>query len=178
MALPRRLLNDDESVVVSTRTHGKALVRPLSVLIVLAAAAGLLSTFTAPAGRAKPLLDLVVWGVAGVLALFWVARPVLEWLTTTYTLTDQRLITRWGLVSRHGHDIPLSRISDVAYERGLLDRMLGCGTLVVSVASEQRVRLHDIPQVERVHLKMQDLLHDGQQTQAFDPGERWRDERR
>lgn len=178
MAISRRLLNDDESVVVSTRTHAKALIRPFLVLIVLAAAAGLVVTFLPDVGRAGPVLDAVVWGLTGVLALLWVVRPFLVWLTTTYTLTDQRLITRRGVVSRHGHDIPLSRVSDVAYERGLLDRMLGCGTLVVSVASEQRVRLHDIPQVEQVHLRMQDLLHDGWITEVVDPRVRERRGRR
>ena len=70
------------------------------------------------------------------------SRPFLRWLTTTYTVTDRRLITRTGILSRRGHDIPLARISDVAYEHGLVDRMLGCGTLVVSDASEHgRVRL-------------------------------------
>ncbi len=170
MAISRRLLNDDESVVVSVRTHAKALVRPLLVLIVLAAAAGVVVTFLPEVGQAGPVLDAVVWGLAGVLALAWVVRPVLEWLTTTYTLTDQRLVTRRGVLSRHGHDIPLSRVSDVAYERGLLDRALGCGTLVVSVAGEQRVRLHDVPHVEQLHLRMQDLLHDGRLTEVLEPG--------
>lgn len=178
MALSRRLLNDDESVVVSTRTHAKALVGPLLLLILLAAAAGLVVTFLPEMGRFGPVVDAVVWAAAGVLALLWVVRPFLAWLTTTYTLTDQRLITRRGVVSRHGHDIPLTRVSDVAYERGLLDRMLGCGTLVVSVASEQRVRLHDVPQVEQVHLRMQDLLHDGRLTEVIDPGDQERRDRR
>ena len=83
-----------------------------------------------------------------------VVRPFLRWLTTTYTVTDRRLITRTGMLSRRGHDIPLPRISDVAYEHGLVDRMLGCGTLVISDASERgRVRLPDIPHVEQVHLR-------------------------
>ena len=178
MAISRRLLNADESVLVSTRTHGKALLGPLLVLILIASVAGVLGTFTPGAGRAQPLLVAVIWGVAAVAALLWVVRPFLQWLTTTYTLTDQRLITRRGVLSRHGHDIPVSRISDVAYERGLLDRMLGCGTLLVAVASEQRVKLHDIPHVEQMHLKIQDLLYDGQVTEAFEPGNQGRDERR
>lgn len=169
MAISRKQLNDDESVVVSTRTHVKALIAPSVVLILLAAAAGFLSSFTSGAGRAAPLLQVVIWGVAAVVAVPSVVKPFLSWLTTTYTVTDQRLITRRGILSRHGHDIPLARISDVAYERGLLDRMLGCGTLLVSVASEQRLELHDIPQVEHVHLQVQDLLHDGQLTQRLDP---------
>lgn len=178
MAISRRLLNDDESVVVSTRTHGKALLGPLLVLILIASVAGFLGTFTSFAGRAQPLLVAVVWGVAAVAAFLWVLRPFLEWLTTRYTVTDQRLITRRGVLSRHGHDIPLTRISDVAYERGLLDRVLGCGTLLISVASEQRVKLHDIPHVEQVHLKIQDLLYDGAVTEAFEPRNQGRDEGR
>ena len=40
--------------------------------------------------------------------------------------------------------------------------------LARDVASEHRVKLHDIPQVERVHLRIQDLLYDGQETRAFE----------
>lgn len=161
MAISRRLLNDDESVLVSTRTHLKALIAPLLVLMLIAAAAGVVSTFTGFAGRAQPLLLVVVWAIAFVLIARWVARPFLTWLTTTYTVTSRRLITRSGLLSRRGHDIPLIRISDVSYEHGLLDRVLGCGTLVISDASEHgRVVLHDIPQVERVHLRISEQLFD------------------
>ena len=168
MGISRKLLNADESVLVSTRTHAKALIGPLLVLIVLASVAGLLGMYTSVAGSAQPLLLAVVWGLAAVLAARWVAMPFLAWLTTSYVLTDQRLITRTGIITRRGHDIPIARISDVSYERGLVDRVLGCGTLLVSVASEHRVKLHDIPQVERVHLRIQDLLYDGQETRAFE----------
>lgn len=170
MAISRKLLNDGESVVVSTRTHAKALLAPLMVLILLAAVAGVVSTFTPSAGSAAPLLQAVIWGVVAVLALRWVAPPFLRWLTTTYTVTDRRLITRSGVFTRRGHDIPLLRISDVSYEHGLMDRVLGCGTLVVSDASEQgRVRLHDIPHVERVHLAISELLSHGADTRRIDP---------
>lgn len=168
MGISRRLLNPDESVLVSTRTHAKALLGPLLLLIVIAASAGLVGTYTSVGGRAQPLLLAVVWGLAAVVAARWVGVPFLRWLTTTYVLTDQRLITRSGIVTRRGHDIPIARISDVSYERGLLDRVLGCGTLLVSVASEHRVLLHDIPHVDHVHLRIQDLLYDGQATEAFE----------
>ncbi len=48
----------------------------------------------------------------------------------------------------------MNRISDISYEKSLIDRMFGCGTLIVSDASEQgRVPLKDIPQVEQVQLR-------------------------
>jgi uncharacterized membrane protein YdbT with pleckstrin-like domain len=158
VAISRRLLSDDEHVVVATRTHIKALLWPSVLLIVIAAAAGYVSTF-APGGKAHPLLVAVIWGIAVVVAFWLVVRRFLEWLTTTYTITNRRLITRTGVLSRRGHDIPLQRISDVAYDRGLLDRMLGCGTLILSDATEHgQVELHDIPHVEKVQLQVSDLL--------------------
>jgi uncharacterized membrane protein YdbT with pleckstrin-like domain len=179
--ISRRLLNDGERVVVSTRTHVKALLLPAFWLILVAAVAGYASSFTGSAGSAQPLLVAVIWLLALAVAAWLVIRPFLGWLTTSYTITDRRLITRTGVLNRRGHDIPVPRISDVSYEHGLVDRLLGCGTLVVSDASEQgRVRLHDIPHVEQVHLQLSDLLfghgqaadhqwHD-QGTRRFDDG--------
>ena len=161
MAISRRLLNDDEHVVVSTRTHVKALLGPALWLILVAAVAGFVASWAGgQAGRAKPLVEGVVWLVALGVVFWLVVMPFLRWMTTTYTVTNRRLITRTGILSRRGHDIPLSRINDVAYEHGLIDRMFGCGTLVISDASDRgSVVLHDIPQVEQVHLKVSDLLY-------------------
>jgi uncharacterized membrane protein YdbT with pleckstrin-like domain len=158
VAISRRLLNEGEHVVASTRTHVKALLLPAIWLILIAGVAGYTSTLTG-SSSAKPLLIAVVWLVALVVMVWLVGKPFLHWLTTTYTLTNRRLITRTGIFSRRGHDIPVPRISDVAYEHGIIDRILGCGTLVISDASERgRVRLPDIPHVERVHLLISDLL--------------------
>jgi uncharacterized membrane protein YdbT with pleckstrin-like domain len=170
VAFSRRLLNEDEHVVVTMRTHVKALLMPAVWLIVVAAVAGYASSFTS--GKAQPLQLALVWGVALVVLAWLVGRPFLGWLTTTYTLTSRRLITRTGVLSRRGHDIPLTRISDVAYEHGLVDRVLGCGTLLVSDASERgTVQLHDIPQVERVHLQLSDLLYRVGSGQAWADGD-------
>ena len=153
----RKLLNEGEHVVVSTRTHIKALLVPAIWLIVLAGAAGYASSF--PRGNAKPLLLTVIWAIALLALIFLTIKRFLTWLTTSYTVTNRRIITRTGILSRRGHDIPIPRISDVAYEHGLIDRMLGCGTLVISDASERgTVRLPDIPQVEQIHLQISDLV--------------------
>ena len=100
MAISRKLLNDDESVVVSTRTHAKAMLGPALLLILIAAVAGFLVSFTPSAGRAAPMLQAVIGAIAAVFAVAWVVRPFLTWLTTTYTVTDRRLITRTGILTR------------------------------------------------------------------------------
>ena len=155
MAISPKLLNEGETVVVDTRTHVKALILPIILLVLLLA----IGTFGQTQIDQKAV-NWVVWGLA-VIGIFWfVVRPVLIWLTASYTITTRRLITRHGVITRRGHDIPLSRISDVAYEKDLIDRLLGCGTLVISDASTHgQVALPDIPRVEDAQRKLNDLLH-------------------
>lgn len=159
MAINPKMLNEGETVVWSTRTHVKALLLPALVLIVAAGIGGYLSSL--PDDNKKIWLSLI-WGIALVVVLVYSVWPFLNWLTSTYTVTDRRLTTHKGVITRTGHDIPIARISDVSYEKGLLDRILGCGTLVISDASEQgRVSLPDVPQVEKRQLALSDLLFQG-----------------
>jgi len=78
--------------------------------------------------------------------------PFLKWITTSYIVTDRRLITRVGVIARSGRDMPLSRVNDVTFaHEGLLERILGCGTLVVESAGERgQLVLRDVPHVEDV----------------------------
>ena len=154
MGISPKLLTDGESVVVDTRTHPKALIVPGLVLVLTLAVAIFLDRLVD-----NGIVSLIVWILAAVVVVWWVLRPFLTWLTSTYTITNKRLITRTGIISRKGHDIPLMRISDVAFDQGIVDRMLACGTLVVSDASTHgSVRLHDIPRVESVQRTLSDLL--------------------
>ena len=158
MAISPKLLNEGEHVVVSTRTHPKVLVLPLVVLVVTLAIAAFLGR--TGSGGAAAVMHLVVWVIAAMVILWFVLRPLVMWATTSYTFTNRRFIKRSGLIAKSGRTIPLNRISGVDFEIGLVDRMFGCGTLVVSDASEQgRVELHDIPRVEQVQLKVSDELH-------------------
>ena len=98
--------------------------------------------------------------VIALLALMlWLIAPVLRWRTTTYELTTRRLRTRYGLVTRRGRDIPLARINDVSFEKGLLDRLLGAGRLVVESAGEHgQIVLRDVPNVEQVQATLYQLV--------------------
>lgn len=158
MGISPKLLSPGEHVIASTRTHWKALVVPVLVLIVTCAAAGFLIVVL-PSGSAHTILLAIVLIVAAIIIVWFTIRPALVWLTASYTVTNRRLINRSGVFVRKGRDIPLHRINDVSYERGILDRLLGCGTLIVSDASDQgRSVLPDVPHVERLQLVITDLL--------------------
>ena len=155
MGISKKLLSDNEYVVLSVRGHGKALIWP--VLVFFLVVAGIITALMLKPNDTIVASGLAVVAIPVLIVLSLV--PFLRWMTSTYTVTNRRLITRQGILSRSGRDIPLFRINDVAYEKGLLDRILGCGTLIISDATEKAgVVLPDIPHVEQVQLQISDLL--------------------
>jgi len=155
MGISQKLLSDGEYVVLSVRSHGKELILPLVVFVLVVA--GVITTLMLQSNNTLVALAAAVVGVPLLIA--WSLIPFLRWMTSTYTVTNRRLITRHGILTRTGRDIPLFRINDVAYEKHLLDRLLGCGTLIISDATEKAgVVLPDIPNVEQVQLQISDLL--------------------
>ena len=149
--IPKRLLADDEAVVMALRPHWKEMVGPVLVLLVTSPVATYLAAIV-PKGSAQKWLRLAVLVVAVLVVLRFVIWPFLKWLTTSYIVTDRRIITRVGVVARTGRDMPISRVNDVTFSHsGLLERILGCGTLVVESAGERgQLVLRDVPHVEEV----------------------------
>lgn len=173
MAYPKKLLSEDESVVLETHPHWKVLVGPvLELLVVLGIAGFLLGRFD------QTWVRWTVGGVACVLAALLTGVPFLRWRTTLFVFTDKRVVTRVGILSRSGRDIPLNRINDVSFSHNLLERMLGCGTLTVESAGERgQSVLTDIPRVAAVQQRLYELTQragedppQGLRPQAGPPG--------
>lgn len=135
-----------ERVYHHLHRHWRALAGSVVVLLLTCGVAGFLAAMSPVAA-----LRWVVVVLAAAVVVWWVVRPFLRWLTTTYTITDRRILLREGVLSRSGRDIPLGRVTDVAFRNTLLQRMFGCGTLLVESASELgQVVLADVPSVEVV----------------------------
>lgn len=158
MAFNEKNLGDGETMILRLRTHVKELFWPVIVLIVLGVGIGV-GIALMPADW-NPIGTYVLIGV-GVLALLWFfLSPWLRWFTSTFAVTDRRIITRHGIINRKGHDVPLRRINNVNYDRDIIDRLLGCGTLTLETAAGQPLVLPDVPDVERVHVQITELLFD------------------
>lgn len=158
MAFDEKYLGDGETMVLRLREHPKKLAWPVIILILLGAATGLGIAFMPPDWK-----PVGIWAlVAVVLILFcWlVFMPWLRWYTSTIAITDRRIITRTGILNRKGHDLPLRRINNVNYDRDIIDRIFGCGTLTLETAAGNPLELHDIPDVERSQMIINDLLFD------------------
>jgi uncharacterized membrane protein YdbT with pleckstrin-like domain len=149
--IPAKLLGDGEEVVMAMRPHWKEMFWPAVVLVLTSPVATYLAAIV-PDGSAQKWLRLTIGVIAILVVLRWTVWPFLKWLTTSYVITDRRIITRVGVVARLGRDMPISRINDVTFEHsGILERVLGCGTLIVESAGERgQLVLRDVPRVEEV----------------------------
>lgn len=85
--------------------------------------------------------------LAVVAAAIWlVVRPLVDWWTTRYVLTNERLITRTGLIAKSGVEIPLERITNVNFSQSIFERMLSAGDLLIeSAGSTGQSRFANIP---------------------------------
>jgi uncharacterized membrane protein YdbT with pleckstrin-like domain len=129
MAFPRRLLIPGEDLVLDLRPHPIALAMPILVTIIGFVAATWLSAET-------NLADWLWWVLFLALLVFYVVPRLVAWLTSNFVVTSERVIHRQGFIAKKSMEIPHEKINDVRFEQGIIDRIVGAGTLIISSASE------------------------------------------
>ena len=168
MAISKKLLSQDEIVVRHMHTHIKTLLPAIIIEAILLIAA-VVGSFYVPANARYWALP-TIWLSVLVLSIPLFVIPWIKWMTSTYTITTKRIITRHGIFTRTGHDLPLSRISDIQLEKNVDDRLFGCGTLFLQTSADDPLKLDDVLKVEIVQVEISNLLfHDVQGAIDADP---------
>jgi membrane protein YdbS with pleckstrin-like domain len=137
MPFPRRLLIEGEELVLDLRPHWVALVGPALVAIVGLIAAVWITPVMSDS------TEWIPWVVYVVLLLVYPVPKLVAWLTSNFAVTSDRVIHREGFIAKRSMEIPLEAINDVRFDQGVIDRMLGAGTLVIQSASEQGRQVFD-----------------------------------
>jgi len=96
-------------------------------------------------------------GEPGGERILWTGRPriPLSWigaLTTRYKLTNERLITTHGFISKRIEEIELYRVNDVALKQSIMERIFGLGDvrLETTDATTPESQINDVTNPERV----------------------------
>lgn len=146
MSYPDRLLTEGEHVVTQFRPHWRLLVIPLVWVLGAVVAIVLAWLWIAPDnGTVDAITTIVV--VAALVPL--AVAPVVRWWFTHYVLTNERLITRSGMIARSGIEIPLDNITNVVFNQNVLERVLRSGDLLIeSAGRDGQSRFSDIPDPE------------------------------
>ena len=130
MPLPRKLLYDGEEIVLDLHPHWWFLAKQTAALLG-AIVLGALVLLNVENGIVQLLAGFLI-----LVALGWWILRYLDWRTTNFVVTTDRLIHRHGVLSKHGIEIPLERVNNVLFSQRVFERMLGAGDLVIESAGE------------------------------------------
>jgi membrane protein YdbS with pleckstrin-like domain len=114
-----------------------------------------------------------IWYIAGaVLLLMWmgvIATYVFRRLGQHYELTTQRFIHQNGVLVRKTDRIEVIDIEDVSYTQGIVQRMLGVGTITISGRDQSHptLNLNGIDNVPEVASLIDDVRRDERRKRSL-----------
>jgi uncharacterized membrane protein YdbT with pleckstrin-like domain len=157
MPFPRRLLLEGETVALDLRPHWWFFIGP--------AVAGVpVLALVVAVSRAEGDVQTAGWWAVAALALawaLWLGARLLRWVTTHFVVTSERIVFRSGVLAKHGRDIPLERVNDIASSRTFFERLIGAGDLLIESAGERgQQTFTDIPHPDAVQQEIYRQMED------------------
>jgi membrane protein YdbS with pleckstrin-like domain len=135
MAFPRRLLRDGEELILDLRPHPVAIAFNVFVAVLVLVAMTLILLNIPDSWDTWVRLTTVV---LAILVILIVSVPgIIGWLTSHFVITSERVIQRWGWISKHEKDIPLDRVQNITFSQSIFERMIGAGDLTLESAGEE-----------------------------------------
>lgn len=136
MAFSRDLLNANEELILDLRPHWWFMVKSTATLVGAVLLAIVVFAALHPDGTIGNITNI---GLAVLVlgALAWCGWTYLNWTNTNYVLTTDRFITRTGVLSKEGVEIPLERVNTVFFRQSVFERMVGSGDLAIESAGER-----------------------------------------
>jgi uncharacterized membrane protein YdbT with pleckstrin-like domain len=166
VAYPDKVLADDEEVVRHLHPHWLTVFWPIVWLLLIVGLASF-GAAAIPDGRQQGMYRLAIVGVALLLLLYLVVRPLLVWRCTHYVITTHRVLFREGVLARRGRDIGLSRITDVSYRQTLWERIVSSGTVTIESAGEGGATvLQHIPDSDGVQQLLNHMIEEDADRRA------------
>ncbi len=133
MAFPRKLLNDNEQLVLDLKPHWVYLVPAVARLAAAIVLGILVLVYTHD--TTQNALGIVV-GVLVLVMLIWLIARYVKWVSTQFVVTGDRIISRRGVFAKSGLEIPLERINSVQFSQRVIERLVGAGDLTIESASD------------------------------------------
>jgi uncharacterized membrane protein YdbT with pleckstrin-like domain len=151
-----RVLLPHERRVITVRFHPAVLIRPVVETLGGLALAGLISTLIP---HLSSTVLLVVW-LAWLLLLIRLLFKVYAWLEDYFVVTSERLLLATGVVTKRVNMMPLSKVTDMRFERSARGRLFGYGTFVIeSAGQDQALRKVDhLPYPEQLYIEVCGLI--------------------
>lgn len=105
-----------------------------------------------------PIVNVLIFVAAPLLAFFVWLVPLFAWLGRNYTLTTRRIVLRSGFLVRVRQELMHSRSYDVTVRKTALQSMFGSGDVLINSGQERPILLKDVPDADLVQASLHDLM--------------------
>lgn len=157
-------LLDTERRVIRVRLHWASLAWDLFEAVALLAVAVMVSYLLPPS---MWLLQNILW-YAALIVVLRLAYVVLMWWVERIVVTDKRMMKTTGIINTKVLMMPITKVTDLTYERPFMGRILGYGTMIVESAGQIQAlnRLEYLPKAEQVYDAISQLVFGDKEAQA------------
>lgn len=121
-----------------------------------------------------------VWSwIAGFIIFFWIIAPWFQYLwiiNLAYSIEDERVVIKKGIVFKKNVSIPYSAITDFTLSRSLYERWLDIGTLLIQTAGQgaqaggHEGRIEGLVEFEELHRSLRNKVKAFRGAQAETAG--------
>jgi membrane protein YdbS with pleckstrin-like domain len=154
MGYPEKSLNPGEQLAIDVRPHWKYLAGPIFAVAVVVVGSVVALVEDVPHWAEIALAVLLV------LCLVWLLGRYIKWVTTSFVVTTERLILRKGVLHRTVREILLDRLTDITNNQTLLDRILGCGDILLESPGRDSPEVFpDLPHPVRIQNEIYRLIN-------------------
>ena len=159
-----RYLLPNEQQVITVRRHPAVLIGP-SILTLAGLLVAAVLTTTALHGNDTGIV--VVW-LAWLVLFVWLVWKAVNWAVDFFVVTSHRILLTSGVLTRKVNMMPLTKVTDMSFQRTFAGRILGYGEFIVeSAGQDQALRNIDhIPYPEQLYLEVCGMLFGSNDDQA------------
>jgi len=150
-----RVLLPHERRVITVRFHPAVLIRPVAEALGGLALAGLISTIV----HLDSTVLLVVWLLWLILVIRLLFK-IYAWLEDYFVVTSARLLLATGVFKKTVNMMPLTKVTDLRFERSPTGRLLGFGTFIVESAGQEQAlhKVDHLPYPEQLYIEVCGLI--------------------
>ena len=133
----KRMLGDNEKVILATHRHWFVLLEQILVELVISAITIAIVTILLLIGNYGPLVP--VGYLLLIIPLVSLMRDVLVWSNHLYIVTNLRVIQISGIINKNVIDSSLEKVNDVKMTQSFFGRIFNFGDIEVLTAAEMAI---------------------------------------
>jgi membrane protein YdbS with pleckstrin-like domain len=155
-AAVNKYLLPSEDRVITVHQHPAVLIKPVALLLPASVLLVWLNFVVIHHNNDAKIVIWVLWAIL----LSWVVGKIVDWYVNYFVVTPQRMLLAQGILVKKVNMMPLTKVTDMSFQRSPMGQILGYGEFIVESAGQDQALSHVtyLPYPEQLYLEVCGLL--------------------